>query len=147
MAIDFKELRFGNIVHYEGTEPEYGDEEDVVIGSISEGELMGYAYSCYHGIDCQKCYHINKPAFFSPLPLTSEWLYKLGYYSDTEFTGTDVETVPFYTNESSLVLDFHSFAPSWQGIELELPHKLEHIHQLQNLYQSLTGEELQIKEA
>lgn len=146
MAIDFKELRFGNIVHYEGTEPEYGDEEDVVIGSISEGELMGYAYSCYHGIDCQRCYHINNPSFFSPIDLTEEWLVKFGLRSNNANNNICFVKYSGEINfEVEKVNDGYSLAV--ESFEYLVGKPFQFVHQLQNLYYFLAGDELQIKEA
>lgn len=79
-----------------------------------------------------------------PMPLSQEWIRNLGYYTKVTNKGTDVESIPFYDNGSRLVLDWDNLSPTWQGEELELPYKLEYVHQLQNLYYSLTGEELSI---
>src|SRR6185295_6909369 len=68
---------------------------------------------------------------FTPIPLTNTWVNKFGYYTEVNNPGTDVESIPFYSNDSHLTLDWNTLEPSWQGIELEI--KLEYVHQLQNL--------------
>jgi hypothetical protein len=80
---------------------------------------------------------------FSPISLDTTWLMKLGYCTEISNQGTNVESVPFYSNDSYLALDWNTLEPIWQGIELDI--KLQYVHQLQNLYFILTGEELEIK--
>jgi hypothetical protein len=162
MAIDYKDLRCGNIVHYEGEGAEYEDEEDVVVGRIYETELMGYAYTCYHVIDCQRCYHINNPSFFSPISLTEEWLKIFGFQMRM-INGIINEwyimcTPPNYKREFALrfrfgvlrdtpngVCDEQSWAP-WGDSGDAHNFNIRFIHQLQNSYHHITGEELKIKE-
>lgn len=78
-----------------------------------------------------------------PIPLNEKWIRQFGYYTEITGKGTEVESIPFYSNDSFLTLDWKTLEPSWEGIELNI--KLEFVHQLQNLYFSLTREELQIK--
>jgi hypothetical protein len=74
--------------------------------------------------------------FVEPIPLTEEWLAKLGvthkyeneYYlagGHWEFTEDGFIPMPWYTNEG-----------------FPTGFKIKHVHQLQNLYFALTGEEL-----
>lgn len=82
---------------------------------------------------------------YKPIPLTEEWLEKFGFENQSldifinhkeeqghwlEFTGEYVEL------QSS---------GDYSGHELGLKH-VKHVHQLQNLYFALTGEELEVKE-
>lgn len=98
---------------------------------------------------------IEQWAFYS-IPITKEWLVKFGF---TKTHGRDefkkgwfriVRTISHYTrNPLSGQLDEHlSF------VDLDVFHDVEpvrihikYVHQLQNLYFALTGEELTIKEA
>ena len=75
---------------------------------------------------------------FEPIPLTKEWLVKFGFNFDVNSglykkSGFEVEVfnigVEFYLGEYG----------SWFLF-------VEHVHQLQNLYFALTGEELEIKD-
>lgn len=72
-----------------------------------------------------------------PIPLTEEILLKCGFeFFDNEriFNGFVIE-------------DFHNgnyYFTSGEGIKLHEKH-IEYLHQLQNLYFSLTGEELNVK--
>ena len=71
----------------------------------------------------------------TPIPLTEEWLLKFGFAKDEQ------------------TLDLFGNYDSWierNGMELYLKSetmqkKIEYVHQLQNLYFALTGNELEIK--
>ena len=83
---------------------------------------------------------------FEPIPLTEEWLLKMGFEAD----GYDGDYGKAY-----------KVSGIWSCVDLQMwsnkeihfvtnsgctVAKLEHVNQLQNLYFALTGEELQIKE-
>ena len=76
------------------------------------------------------------------IPLTEEWLLKLGferhkdvrYFYDKDLLTVSVETGPH--NPKGCV-----YFNSWRILK----KKPEYVHQLQNLYFALTGEELKIK--
>ncbi len=68
-------------------------------------------------------FHVNYDTGIEPIPITEEWLDKFGF---SEHGNKKV---------TPLLLSF---------LETDL---CKHVHQLQNLYYALTGEELRIKEA
>lgn len=76
------------------------------------------------------------------IPLTEEWLLKFGFERDKTLIGRfelkDWDFV-FYTDSLSLELK-----ACWDCGGYEVDAK--HVHQLQNLYFALTGEELTIKQ-
>ena len=82
--------------------------------------------------------------FFQPIPLTEEWLLKFGFVAksiDYNFTLGNIEIASairvLSTNERrNFYLDCD--IPEWMKIQIE------YVHQLQNLYFALTGEELTI---
>lgn len=86
-----------------------------------------------------------------PIPLTEEWLLKLGLKKTTE---SDSYWMDFdIMHQLSIVLSPKGYFPILmeeaelasddpQCVNLNL---VEHVHQLQNLYFALTGEELTIK--
>jgi hypothetical protein len=102
-----------------------------------------------------------------PIPLTEEWLLKFGFkYQDRDINRSDKKPERFYISryfgqyheywiEMQLATGNafnHSFMwLNWNigggnnHIHLPEGHKMEYIHQLQNLYFALTGEELTIK--
>lgn len=132
MAIDIKDLRRGNIVEHQTINAEVFD---------IFGKSIRLSFFAQKNEPVPADNHVEAINIY-PVTLTAEWLMKFGYYSDTEFPGTDVETVPFYTNGSPLILNYYDFSPSWQGIQMDLDFKLEFVHQFQNLYHSLTGKDI-----
>jgi hypothetical protein len=91
-----------------------------------------------------------------PIPLTEEWLLKLGFYScETNACYTKY----IYTNSRSRVKNWvvklfngtHTNGSRRYGNKLNKYYwdkiELKHVHQLQNLYFALTGEELTIKQS
>jgi len=79
--------------------------------------------------------------FFQPIPLTEEWLLKFGFFSEKLYWSIQIGDVYL-----SIVKEDNTFCV---GIPYEANgtnRKFEFVHQLQNLYHALTGEELTIKE-
>lgn len=79
---------------------------------------------------------------FEPIPLTEEWLFRFGFYETSRY-GKYLE---FNINQEQ-VLRFpickHSEKDFWYVLRGSV--KIQYVHQLQNLYFALTGEELEIK--
>ena len=125
--MEVNELRVGNFVW-----EEYGGLYEV-ININSEG--FGYVDLRKPTFKCIGRYEIGS---VKPIPLTKEWLLKLGIqYSDFEglfqIGGYDIDAKDgsychFYFNEYG----------DWYK-------EIEYVHQLQNLYFALTGEELKLK--
>ena len=71
-----------------------------------------------------------------PIPLTEEWLFKLNFIND--------RVLEFYRNDitdSTIIIDYNFICL------LGYSHvKLKYVHQLQNLFFALTGEELELKQ-
>lgn len=119
--MEAKELRIGNYVYKEYHN--YNDEKELEIDS----EI--------HVID--ELHNTNYETI-KPIPLTEEWLLKFGfekkqtvkgctYYFEKVFRITIIDKNDLYINV------FNSFGISNNNY---------HVHQLQNLYFSLTGKEL-----
>ncbi len=77
-----------------------------------------------------------------PIPLTEEWLVKFGFFRTDKF-GLEKE----YQNGSHVIIFKHEEHDVFVVEIYECPIciDIKHIHQLQNLYFALTGEELTIK--
>jgi hypothetical protein len=130
--INKNELRYGNLVYTWDTDYEYGpgnqflQQVEEVRKNVVEFKTSHAAY-----------YEIE------PIPLTVEWMAKLGF----EWNATDKR---YYIQIGNILYlefdtDFDCFiAPeSWAG---SCPwNNVKHVHQLQNLYFNLTGNELEIK--
>jgi hypothetical protein len=79
------------------------------------------------------------PLFIKPIPLTEEWLLKFGFDKNENglFKLFNESEVPILLNE-----DLNGW--TCDGINFSI-NGTQYVHQLQNLYFALTGEELTIK--
>jgi hypothetical protein len=84
---------------------------------------------------------------FEGIPLTEEWLLKLGFIllSESKYSKKFecINNDSFCFSFPKLGANVHHYGMSYRG---ELLSNIKHVHQLQNLYFALTGEELTIKE-
>ncbi len=84
---------------------------------------------------------------FDAIPLTEEWLLKFGFTVGRE-SDLDLPPLKFYRKEEHYNgKTAHLFVSDYgddSHYDIPLPH-IKYIHQLQNLYYSLTGEELTLK--
>ena len=99
--------------------------------------------------------------YISPIPITEEWLLKAGFEPRTEY-GVKLKDFVDMSNIKYELLELKksnfkflfqtNFSkgtiPFFLGVNRmdSLPFNLEYVHQLQNLYFALTGEELTIKQ-
>lgn len=118
------ELRIGNIVF----EP------------LNENKRAFEVYELYHEKGYDKINHFNA-INFEPVALTEEWLLKFDVRKRF-----DTAYIPCYSEDCScaydLVFDLIKEEPNVLVYNFK---KIKYVHQLQNLYFALTGEELQIK--
>lgn len=98
-----------------------GDEIESV-RSIELGRIEGYYINGEYGIALN----------IEPIPLTEDWLIKFG------FTGDDSECS--YRGVSIINID-----GVFELFNHDFPVSIKSVHQLQNLYFAMTGEELTIK--
>lgn len=114
------ELRIGNYYNWRG-----GDAPDEGYDEIFSGK--DFADICKH------------PNWFRPIPLTEEWLLRFG------FKRTDVfQAVRFELSEYFVVTIHDSGNINFCLRNNSFSVSLKYVHQLQNLYFALTGEELKI---
>ena len=71
-----------------------------------------------------------------PIPLTEDWLLKFGL----KFSGYNMEDKAIYKIDDEVWIVQNIVTKQFYLNEYE--RELKHVHQLQNLYHSLTGEEL-----
>jgi hypothetical protein len=97
---------------------------------------------------------------YKPIPLTEEWLLKFGFKKNIEdewdeSLTVDVDNPVFLYNWTYNISDVFSFYSDfcYSETKTELCFEFEstgvnikYIHQLQNIYHALTGEELTIKQ-
>ncbi len=85
-----------------------------------------------------------------PIPITEEWLLRFGF-SDKEYKigyiGIDIKyetTITDFVLTKPAVLGVWQENYTWEHVKYRFT-ELQYIHQLQNLYFSLTGQELTIR--
>ena len=121
-----QELRIGNYVEYGGV--------------INKVYLLSHLYFQVESTDIPT-FTANKNRAAQPIPLTEEWLFKFGFKkvkSDYE----EAETWDFYFGILYFDMANNSVKINGQYCLFNIP---EHVHQLQNLYFALTGEELTLE--
>jgi hypothetical protein len=131
--LDPRELRIGNLLLIGGRETE-------IIAIDKEG-LNGYA-----GHDREMLYEhdfrYDDQHKVQPIPLAEEWLVKFGF--------ENLESKTLFTKKFNVARVFsivqHGYTgvftyPTQNGVTI-----IQYVHQLQNLYFALTGEELKLKQ-
>ena len=92
----------------------------------------------------------NKPEEYKPIPLTEEWLQKFGFEKRDKNERWPIDSFKKVILNRG-VIHFYMKA---DGVDCEIGNKsgysfgkpkIKYVHQLQNLYFALTGEELTIK--
>lgn len=126
--MEAKELRIGNIIS------DYGG-RIVIVRSI-ENPLQISDY--FIGVNENNSQYLHDD--INPIPLTEEWLLKLGFdhKSGNEYVK---DRFVFRKNQKDLVIN--GFEYDYNGILISANNM--RVHQLQNLYFALTGNELEIK--
>lgn len=114
------ELRIGNIVVHE---PTIDDWEEIVVkpGTIIQCEIS--------------------PDSYEPVLLTNKWLLKLGFtVRDDKYAHLNLPSsgAYIYINQSGTGVALENE----EGFELCYSVELKYVHQVQNLYFTLTGKEL-----
>lgn len=160
MTISAQELRLGNIVDTvnHGNGKRSPNKTPYIVEAIGSSIVE----LCH--IDCDRDkYHrflVKAISDIEPIPLTEEWLLKFGFekgkhawFSKKYFTDCDeyAEVMKIDYNISSKRLAIYDAIEETDMVNI-LSHpiytgkKVLYIHQLQNLFFALTGEELTIKE-
>lgn len=122
--MEANELRIGNLVHLD----------------------LGLPHLSVHAIMALDFYAINETiSIIHPIPLTEEWLLKFGFkkevHSSISSSSTWLYLPDFPLRKSGGFANPMYFSlGTYDGI------KIYSVHQLQNLYYALTGDELCIKQ-
>lgn len=137
--IKSNELRIGNIVNhiYDTIQIESVSGDGV---NLSAADMGGGPY--IEEIDCKD---------IEPIPLTSEWLEKFGFVESKSYDSKQrnfrkegFDQLADYGGQIIILpeVGFASLSCGYYENQIDCPY----VHQLQNLYFALTGEELTIKE-
>ena len=138
------ELRIGNYVYYEHTTHIVSGVHGNKVYSwwVKDGEpVIEYEAKDISGTQVENPY-IDVISQYEPIPLTEEWLIKLGFEKLTDSKDGFKNTTYTYTKGISFIVYFDGVRLStnfWMGNEKH------YIHQLQNLFYVLSGEELILK--
>lgn len=71
-----------------------------------------------------------------PIPITEDWLLRFGFEKESDLSFSIINKL-----QIDLISNKFSFYMKWGNIMRQIS-TIKHIHQLQNLYFALTGEEL-----
>lgn len=114
--MEAKELRIGNIIKRKG----------IIVNA-----------------DHQSFYDlIRYPDQYEPIPLTEDWLFRFGFDWDSDIVNEEIGHQWYEFKSLKLDLVNNNFVyVGWQLPVLQI----KYVHQLQNLYFALTGEELNLK--
>lgn len=120
--ISSEELRLGNNINFLG--------KPCIITSISKGlesDLVG-----------TKEGGILPISAYNPILLTEEWLFKLGFTK--EFGGYKLNIFRIGWGDGDFLNELYTLIYSNKFFK-----KVQYVHEIQNLYFALTGEELKLK--
>ena len=145
--IDPKELRIGNLVS-----------TNVDTGTIIMPTGFPFIVYTIGFSGCEILNDLSKPWAqqepfpakynrLEPIPITPEWLERLGFERKYKNENT-IHWVKFSAKHLSFVITECSslFGMEYNAYGADHCPQIFHIHQLQNLYHALTGQELTVKE-
>jgi len=116
------ELRIGNLVKTDNSTKNYTDIEIVDLEILKE--------------------IIDGSEFYNSIPITEEWLLKFGFAKQCDYLYFDFENGNISFNDeikNGISLCIGTYCSSGSAFE-----NIKHVHQLQNLFFALTGEELKL---
>ena len=119
--IKANELRLGNLILVQNQQVEVTAIEDD--GILDTTAFFAFGMGCC-GCSCEEA---------DPAPLTEEWLRNFGF-----------KISPIY-RKGYFELEYGHFSKCYQYRQGEVLYNIQFVHQLQNLYFALNGEELTIK--
>lgn len=147
--IDPKELRIGNYLCDPEQENDGVIQVEEIRGYGKDGKTIGIQFrraSCWSVIE--------EDCGILPIPLTPEWLERMGFIDKP--AAFDNSSNPYWA-KNAVILTYAETPPentylpgigfTYNGKHLvsHVKEWIQYVHQLQNLYFSLTGNELEIK--
>lgn len=114
-----------------------------------------------HSYQIKRGYEIDEAIHqYEPIPLSEEWLLKFGFEAEYEVSSDDDDLIggtafqccnelkgceEVIVNKGSFFFVRAHSSSAYDGSPEQTVTKIEYVHQLQNLYFALTGEELNEK--
>ena len=124
IMIQANELRIGNLVEYQSTLGNY-------VNNIPKWAELKILWVDIFGVE-------EFPEQYKPIPLTEERLLEFGFKDNSIM----IDTIDKTLNISAIVgKDFYLYLDDVFGSAYDL-NCIQSVHQLQNLYHALTGQEL-----
>lgn len=117
------ELRIGNYIFSEET-----NNIQKITGLTDENPFINavtFDYTTYYEIE--------------PIPLTEKWLLKFNFFKGSDIHG---DCLFFISNVEDREFALHYVNGVWYSYEFRL--KIKYVHELQNLYHTITKEELML---
>ena len=121
------ELRIGNLVKWHDVSK--------VLELHSEKNTFDNVY-----IECEESFEWTEYNKLEPIPLTEEWLLKLGFFKRNGENRFELKNIGVVLLENNCCVDMYD---SYNEIISSLT-LIQYVHQLQNLYFGLTGAELTV---
>lgn len=132
------ELRIGNFIHHNPENAPFLDSYLIV------SELTKDVINTYYEFEGQ-IFNVKNRTDYYPIPLTKDWFLKFGFKYNNSLLSYENKSICFdynIENKEVSIIKWNVF------LEIESIFKTKNIinvHQLQNLYFVLTGEELTVK--
>lgn len=127
-----KQLRLGNYIHDRG-------------GKVLRIDFMEYVRDGYDTkvgqlmhLEGQEVHPMTEYTdYANPIPIIEEWLFRMGFEKDIFWSDYIFNDIFITLNDTD----------NTYMLDIDILHiKIQYVHQLQNLYFALTGEELEIKD-
>jgi hypothetical protein len=137
-----RELRIGNFINGIYHDYDDGSQEDIENETLCKVVTLDVSGNGDYPIYVYSDEDIEHFSVFKPIPLTEEWLIEFGFSREVKVgseMGTDGVEFRVYHFD---VLTFNTNHGWWYKVQRINDTPLEYVHQLQNLYFALTGEEL-----
>lgn len=129
------ELRVGNWV---GTREGYGKVR--TIEAIGDGDYEGVVSNDDDSVWVRSPYDGG----IAPIPITYEWLSKFGFEDGEKRVSYHKIRVREFSTASQGVFEGEFQITFLDHVPFSLPYRVKYVHQLQNLYFAIAGEELSI---
>jgi hypothetical protein len=123
------ELRIGNFITANGMNVYWPIEGIEIISSNISTQSLIYSHNSWRDLSS-----------FEPIPLTEEWLLNFGFVHDNNLDLYYLKGVQFISLCQNITKEYWCDYESYYGLNIEI----KYVHQLQNLYFDLTGQELTI---
>ncbi len=134
--MEISELRIGNLIigNY------YDDDDDIEKETICKVVTLDSVYMWEYRIYVESDQNIETFSAYEPIPLTEEWLLKFGFTDEEDYLELEI-------HESLSIIYVGYLALMLDGVIIQINDvNSDKVHQLQNLYFALTGEELKQQE-